>query len=328
MVSVVMPVHDGGAYLESAVHSILSQTHRALELVLVDDHSTDKAIAKLDRSDRRLKILGSEGRGVVAAFNTGLNHCSGEYIARMDADDLSLKRRLQDQLDYLAQNPDVSIAGCCVEIFSQDGIKGGMQRYQDWLNSVREPDQVRRQIFIESPLPNPGLLTRHAVMECLAGYRDVGWPEDYDLLLRADAKGMKMGKPAQILLRWREHETRLTHTDQRYARVQFMRAKVHFLVNHRLKNQRPIIWGAGPTGRDIHDLIIAEGGIVEGFLEVHPRRIGGHKRGLPVWSINRCAEADLPMILVAVGSAGARGEIAAYMNRHGKTEGEDYLFVA
>ncbi|MCW8926929.1 MAG: hypothetical protein OQJ84_11745, partial [Xanthomonadales bacterium] len=187
---------------------------------------------------------------------------------------------------------------------------------------------VRKQIFIESPLPNPGLLFRQAALHRLSGYRDVGWPEDYDLLLRADAAGMQMGKPAGILLRWREHETRLTHTDQRYAREQFMRAKVHFLVNHRLKGQRLVIWGAGPTGRDLHDMIIAEGGVIDGFLEVHPRRIGGRKRGLPVWPIDKCGEAGLPIILVAVGAAGAREDIAKYMAQHDRTEGEDYLYVA
>ncbi|MCW8925079.1 MAG: glycosyltransferase, partial [Xanthomonadales bacterium] len=182
LVSVVMPVHDGGAYLGSAVRSILSQTHHELELILVDDHSTDGAIAAIDRSDPRLKILASERHGVVNAFNTGFRQCSGGYIARMDADDLSLEHRLQCQLDYLGQNPGIDIAGCCVEIFSPGGIKGGMQRYQDWLNSVRDPDQVRKQIFIESPLPNPGLLFRQTALHRLSGYRDVGWPEDYDLL--------------------------------------------------------------------------------------------------------------------------------------------------
>lgn len=323
-----MPVHNGGVYLASAVHSILAQSRRELELILVDDHSTDSSIATLDRSDTRLTVVDSEGHGVINAFNTGFKHSKGAYIARMDADDLSLEHRLRHQLDYLDRHPDIDIAGCCVEIFSVTGIRDGLQRYQAWLNSVREPEQVRRQIFIESPLPNPGLLLRRAALEKLAGYRDVGWPEDYDLLLRADACGMQMGKPAEILLRWREHETRLTHTDQRYSLAQFMRAKVHFLVNHRLKGQRLIIWGAGPTGRDLHDLIVTEGGSVEGFIEVHPRRIGGQKRGLPVWPVDKCAESGLPVILVAVGAAGARKDIAAFMKLHNRTEGEEYLFVA
>jgi GT2 family glycosyltransferase len=328
LVSVVMPVRNGGVYLAAAVESILGQSHQQLELILVDDHSDDDAIALLDRSDPRLKIYPSQSAGVVSAFNTGFAHTSGVLIARMDGDDISLPERLTCQLGYLDQHPHIAIAGCCVEIFSKTGIQGGFKRYESWLNSVRTPTEIHHQIFIESPMPNPGTMFRRSALESLGGYRDLDWPEDYDLFLRADAAGMQMGKPEPVLLRWREHAARLTHNNDIYRREQFQTAKVHFLVNHRLNGQPMIIWGAGPTGRLTHDLIKAEGGVVDGFIEVHPRRIGGQKRGLPVWSVDKCKQADLPMVLVAVGAAGAREEISGFMAEHGKTEGEDYLFVA
>ena len=328
LVSVVLPVRNGGAFLGQAAASILRQTYGNLELLVVDDHSTDSAVSALDKCDPRLKIFNSNGHGVVNAFNSGFTHSRGKFIARMDADDISLNRRLECQLDYLDRHPSVDIAGSCVEIFSENGIQGGLERYQSWLNSVREPEQVHKQIFIESPLPNPGVMFRRAALEQLGGYRNNGWPEDYDLFLRADAANMRMGKPEPVLLRWREHENRLTHTDSLYRREQFMRAKTHFLVRHRLKGRQVIIWGAGPTGRLMHDLIIAEGGKVEGFIEVHPRRIGGQKRGLPVWPVDKTENLGKAMLLIAVGAAGAREEIAAFIHQHNKTEGRDYLFVA
>jgi glycosyltransferase involved in cell wall biosynthesis len=328
LVSVVMPVRNGGDYLSVAVKSILDQTHEQLELIVVDDHSTDDAIPMLDHPDPRLRLIPSQGRGVVAAFNTGFAHSKGEFIARMDGDDISLPQRLSCQLEYLACNPDIDIAGCRVEIFSEAGIQGGFKRYEEWLNSVCTPAQVHNQIFIESPMPNPGTLFRRNALESLDGYRDLSWPEDYDLFLRADAVGMQMGKPEPVLLRWREHNQRLTHNNAIYRREQFQAAKVHYLIHHRMNNQPVIIWGAGPTGRLTHDLIKAEGGQVDGFIEVHPRRIGGQKRGLPVWSMDKCKQAKLPMVLVAVGAAGARQEISAFMSEHNKAEGEDYLFVA
>ena len=193
LVSVVLPVRNGGEFLSQAVDSILSQTFENLELLLIDDHSTDSAISSLDKSDPRLKIFNSKGNGVVDAFNTGFEIGRGQYIARMDADDFSLPSRIQCQLDYLDKHPRVDISGCCVEIFSEAGIQGGLERYQSWLNSVREPDQVHQQIFIESPLPNPGLMFRKAALQQLGGYRSNQWPEDYDLLLRADAAHMRMG---------------------------------------------------------------------------------------------------------------------------------------
>jgi len=328
LVSVVLPVRNGGEYLGQAVDSILSQTFENLELLLIDDHSTDGASSSLDKKDPRLKVFTSKGNGVVDAFNTGFKLGRGEYIARMDADDISLPDRIQCQLDYLVKHPSVDICGCCVEIFSDTGIQGGLERYQSWLNSVREPEQVHQQIFVESPLPNPGLMYRHDAIQQLGGYRNNQWPEDYDLLLRADAAHMRMGKPEPVLLRWREHETRLTHTDSLYDRKNFMGAKSHFLVHHRLQGRPVVIWGAGPTGRLMFDLIIAEGGAVEGFIEVHPRRIGGLKRGLPVWSIDKVKTLGDAMLLVAVGAAGAREEIAEYLHKHNIIPGRDYLFVA
>jgi len=328
LVSVVIPVRNGGEYLQAAVSSILTQSLAGLELLLVDDHSTDGAVAALDVADPRLKIMASEGEGVVNAFNTGFRQCKGEYIARMDADDISLPERLACQLDYLEVNPAIDIAGCRIKFFSEEGIRGGLERYQQWLNDLCEPAEIHRQMFVESPMPNPGSMFRRAALERLGGYREVDWPEDYDLYLRADAGGMKMGKPGEVLLHWREHTERLTHTDPLYSRQQFMSAKAHFLVHHRVRGRKVIIWGAGPTGRLMHDLIIAEGGVVEGFLEVHPRRIGGQKRGLPVWAIDKMAQANLPMVLVAVGAAGARKEIGSFMLKHSKAEGRDYLFVA
>ena len=328
LISVVMPVRDGGEYLTAAVDSILAQSFEDLELVLVDDHSEDSSIDHLDKTDLRLRILKSNGCGLVDACNTGFAHSRGRFVARMDADDISLPDRLARQLNYLRQNPEIGIAGCCVEIFSAQGIQGGLERYEKWLNSVRTPRQVHHQIFIESPLPNPGVMLRREVLQKLDGYRSNDWPEDYDLWLRADAAGILMGKPDPVLLRWREHGNRLTHTDALYERQRFMQAKVHFLVRERLDERPVIIWGAGPTGRQIHDLIIAEDGIVVGFIEVHPRRIGGQKRGLPVWSMDKVADISAEMLLIAVGAAGARQQIADFLQMQGKSEGQDYLFVA
>ncbi|MEE4216129.1 MAG: glycosyltransferase [Xanthomonadales bacterium] len=329
LVSVVMPVRNGGRYLEPAVDSILSQSHAKLELILVDDNSDDGAIARLPADDGRLRRLSSAGRGVSAAFNTGLAVAGGEYIARMDADDIALPERIEAQLAYLQRHADVSICGGCIEIFSAGGLQGGNLRYQDWLNACRSPGRIRRELFIESPIPNPtAFFRREAILE-LAGYADPAWPEDYDLFLRADALGMKMGKPDPIVLRWREHPARLTRTDGRYALVAFQQAKIHYLAQNRLpKGRGLIIWGAGPTGKLTHDLLAAGPQDVLGFLEVHPRRIGGKKRGLPVWPIQYLVQDQESFVLVAVGAVGAKGEIRRFMQDLGRVEGENYLFVA
>jgi glycosyltransferase involved in cell wall biosynthesis len=154
---VVLPVRNGGRWLREAVDSMLCQTLPALELLVVDDHSDDGAVAALGRDDSRLRLLQSAGRGVGQAFNTGLAASSAPFVARMDADDLALPERLERQLAYLETRPEVDICGACVEIFRDDGapLAGGNRRYQAWLNACRDPADIRRELFVESPLPNP-----------------------------------------------------------------------------------------------------------------------------------------------------------------------------
>ena len=130
LVSVIMPVKNAGEFLSPAVHSILEQSHRKLELILVDDHSSDAAIDALP-DDPRLHVLASKGEGVVAAFNTGLANVRGEFVARMDADDIALPERIELQLNLLLGDPDIGIAGIELYATAGDGnafimaVKGG-----------------------------------------------------------------------------------------------------------------------------------------------------------------------------------------------------------
>jgi len=327
-----MPVRDGGPWLAEAVDSILSQSLRSLELIIVDDHSSDGATSALPRGDPRLVMLPSPGRGVGPAFNAGLRVARSRFVARMDADDVALPGRLRTQIDFLRARPELALCGACVEIFAAEGEPkpaGGSRRYEVWLNGCRSSEAIRRELFVESPIPNPTAFFRREALERLGGYGDPDWPEDYDLFLRADAQGMRMAKPDGVLLRWREHRARLTRTSPRYALERFQAAKAHYLASGRLADTGPVvIWGAGPSGRLMHDLLMAEGVQVRGFLDVHPRRIGGRKRDLPVWSIEHATTLGDTLVLVAVGAAGARARIRRFMTGLGREEGPDYLFVA
>ena len=328
LVSVVLPVKNGGQFLDSAVDSILQQSLEDFELLLVDDHSSDDSISRLDKNDSRLKILPSQGQGIVSALNTGLAAAKGHFIARMDADDYSLPHRFRTQLDFLAEQPSIHIVGAQVEMFAENTLAGGYRRYQCWINSLRSPEDIRRELFIESPLPHPSWFMHRKVIDQLGHYRDMPWPEDYDFLLRADAAGMFMAKPDSVLLRWRDHEQRLSRCDDRYAVHQFQAAKASFLASHRIGGRRVAIWGAGPTGRVMHDLLDQLGVAISGFIEVHPRRVGGSKRGLPVFDYRTGLPDKNHLLLIAVGVAKARNEIREHLQERGWCEGENYLFVA
>lgn len=328
LISVIMPVHNAGEYLPLAVESVLRQSYQNLELIIVDDHSTDNAVEKLTVSDERVKLVSSSNYGVVHAMHHGAKLAQGDFIARMDADDEALPQRLAVQFEYLQQKPDIGIVASQVEIFSDEELGGGFQVYQDWLNSVCSPEQIQRELYVESPLPNPSVMFRREVYQLLGGYHDSPWAEDYDCWLRADAMNIRMAKPEGILLRWRDHGQRLTRLDKRYSLDNFMQAKAHYLAESPLKNKDVVIWGTGPTGVQFYDLLQQHNINVTGFIDVHPRRIGGEKRGLPVWSMDKINELDKEFIISAVGSRGARQDIRDELLEKGKHEGQDFIFVA
>ena len=335
LISVIMPVHNAGDYLIEAVASILNQENITLELILVDDHSTDDAIENLPKEltqDCRLKFISSNNHGVVAAMAAGYAKAQGEYIARMDADDISLPHRLSEQFNYLQKNPDIGIAGGQIKIISEFNVAEGFTLYEKWLNQLSSAEDIERELFIESPIPNPTAFFRREIYELLNGYQDTEWAEDYDMWLRAHALGIKMGKPDGVLLHWREHGKRLTHNDSRYDNKLFIKARAYYLSrSHYLKARKAIIWGTGPIGVYIYDILVENKIEVEAFIDVNPRRVGGLKRGLPVLhysEINQYTHYNKSLIIGAVGARGARAEIRQALLDMGKEEGNDFLFAA
>jgi hypothetical protein len=248
----------------------------------------------------------------------------------MDADDIAMPDRLTRQLHYLQHNPQIGIAGAKVKIFSSDTLGQGFQLYEQWLNSLSTSEEIERDLFIESPIPNPTAFFRREIYDQLGGYHDPEWAEDYDIWLRAHTEGIKMGKPDEVLLHWRDHATRLTHCDARYENKLFLKAKAYYLAAnpHYLKNRNAIIWGTGPNGTYIHDLLITLDVKVDAFIEINPKRIGGVKRGLPVLHFDKLSQYTDALIIGAVGSRGAREEMRHALLNMGKQEGRDFLFAA
>ena len=330
LVSVILPVRNCGHYLLPAVNSIINQTLSDLELIIVDDGSSDGALQSLPTdTDRRIKILKNPGRGVVSATNYGARHARAPYLARMDGDDIALPQRLQRQFDFLEYNPDIGISGTQVEIFNEESLLGeGYQHYQTWINNLTESAAIRREIFVESPLPNPSIMMRTKTYQQLGGYHESRWAEDYDFWLRAFECDIKMAKPEGILLRWRDHPQRTSRCDKRYSLQHFTQAKAHYLARTVLKDTPAVIWGAAPTGAQLFDALAAEGAEISAFIDIDPKKIGGRKRGKPVLPWQAAAEINDAVILGAVGSRGARQEIRTHLLAMGKQEGADFWFAA
>jgi glycosyltransferase involved in cell wall biosynthesis len=330
-VSVVLPVRDEAGYLSEALTSLAAQTFSDFEALVIDDGSTDGSaeIAEAHaREDRRFRVLRQEPAGIVAALERGRAEARGSLIARMDGDDVALPERLAAQVEALADEELVACGGR-VSYFPEAAVRDGARRYEAWLNGLVTAEAAARDVFVECPLPHPALTIKADVLAAVGGYRDPGWPEDYDLVLRLWAAGHRFRNVEAPVLRWREHEARRSRSDQAYALEAFVRCKIHHLRATLLRGfPSVVIWGAGPVGKSFARELQVQGLQVVAFVDVDPRKIGHDVHGVPVIAIEEAAKHRDAFALGAVAGEVARAEIREAVAAEGRRDGVDFVAVA
>jgi glycosyltransferase involved in cell wall biosynthesis len=318
-VSVILPVRDAADTLAESLLSLRAQTLRDHEVVAVDDGSTDGSLGLLQafaREDPRVRVLESSPRGLVSALNAGLAAARAPLVARMDADDVSREDRLERQAQRLDEDPSLDLLGSQVSV---DGdANAGMRAYVQWSNGLLRHDEIVGDLFVESPLVHPSVMTRRHVLRSLGGWRAFPGPEDYDLWLRAHAAGRRFAKIDAPLLLWRDRPTRLTRTDPRYAADRFLALKIEGLERSHLGAGRPlVIWGAGKIGKRWARELQARGHEILAFVEVDPAKIGQRIHGAEVRSVAVANALGEALHLAAVGQPGARARIRTEAARLG-----------
>ena len=200
-VSVLLPVRDEEPFLGECLESLSAQTLPDFEVIAVDDGSTDATPGILEahaRADSRFRVLRQEPAGMVAASERARAEARAPLLARMDADDVALPERLELQVAAIEEEGLAAVGGR-VEYFPEP--TDGLRAYADWLNSLVTVEAALRDLWVECPLPGPGLTARAE----LVSYRDHGWPEDYDLILRIWEAGGSFRNVDALVHRWRDH---------------------------------------------------------------------------------------------------------------------------
>ncbi len=221
-VSVVIPVHNGERYLAQAIESVLSQTHRDLELLVVDDGSTDGSpgiAGRFARADSRIRVLSQERRGHVAAANRGLEEARCEWVARLDADDLFLREKIERQLDFMKANPGVRIVGSLGYFINHAGRALGLVGSEGPFN---ERD-CRRLVEANQPVSfiHSSTMVHRETVLLLGGYRTKFLQvEDIDLWNRV-AEAHPVLKVPEPLVLYRIHPDSMTMSRQGEQRIQY-----------------------------------------------------------------------------------------------------------
>ena len=246
-VSVVMPVYNTERYVAEAVESILAQTFRDFEFLVFDDGSADRSLEILQTyadGDNRIRVFAKPHRGYVPWLNEGIRIARGEFIARMDADDVSLPQRFDRQVEYLFRHPECVAVGCDLLQIDPDGDPLSEVAH-DVEHEVIEADLLSGGHGV---IAHPTCMMRRSALLAIGGYREeFESVEDFDLWLRLAELGRLANMP-EILFRYRVHYTNVIFTQVERQKQHADRIITEARIRRGLKPLPQSIWSyTAPT---------------------------------------------------------------------------------
>ena len=206
-VSVLMSVYNGEKYLREAIESILNQTFKNFEFLIIDDGSTDGTsllLKEYEKQDKRVCVSSQENKGVTIATNKLLGHAIGDYLAVMDADDIALPTRFEKQAEFLDKNLGYVVVGSRVLIIDPDGLS--IRPFAE--KTIHEDIDADHMAGKGGAIIHPASMIRRSAVESIGGYRDMAPAQDFDLFLRLAEIG-KLTNLQDILLKYRMHPNSL-----------------------------------------------------------------------------------------------------------------------
>jgi glycosyltransferase involved in cell wall biosynthesis len=205
-VSVVMSVFNGGSYLKAAIESVLAQSLSPFEFVIVDDGSTDgsnRIIREFARNHSNIVLIEQENRGLPAALNRGIEQAQHNLIARMDADDIMMPMRLERQLSFLEQHPDVSVACSHIHLINKDGLVRGISKPQ-----FPPADRISIEPRSFLAFSHSSVMMKKQDVLSAGGYRDeFFYAEDQDLWARLIVRGCRIAVQPEFLMMHRVYSS-------------------------------------------------------------------------------------------------------------------------
>lgn len=223
-ITVLMPVYNGELYIKEAMDSILNQTYSDFEFLILDDASTDQTVALIKTYvDSRIKLIEKPvNTGYTNSLNQGLQLAKGEYIARMDADDISLPERLAKQVAFLEANPEIVLCGSWVNIIGSSDV----------IEVPENNNEIKVALLRGNCMAHPSVMMRKQVLDTFSVVYDVSKEpaEDYDLWVRLVAIG-KLHNLKEVLLNYRVHITQVSQKRKQQQIASALATRIQIIEN-------------------------------------------------------------------------------------------------
>jgi len=258
MISIVMPMRNALPYLDECVRSIINQTYKSWELIVVNDHSTDLSydvLSEFSKQDKRITILNATGKGIINALQQAYSKTSGTYITRMDADDIMPEQKLELMLNQLLKTPNSIVTGKIKYI--GENLREGYQKYETWMNTMMENNTHHHYMYKECVIPSPAWMTSRVLFDSIGGFTSNTYPEDYDLTLRFYKANIPIIAVNELVHIWRDYQERTSRNDPNYSFNSFEVLKTQYFIDIDYdKSKTLVLWGAGKKGKKIAQLLI------------------------------------------------------------------------
>jgi len=329
LISILIPFKNTEAYLEECIDSILLQSYTNWELLIVDDHSTDSSyslVKSYDSKDSRITLLKNDGNGIINALKLAFKHSKGDYITRMDSDDIMTSNKLETLLSKLKTKGRQHVATGLVHYFSEKGISNGYRKYETWLNRLTINGTNYSEIYKECVIPSPCWMLHRDDLLAIDAFTPNRYPEDYDLTFRFYEHNYKVIPCDTILHYWRDYGTRASRTDSNYAENSFIDIKLHYFLKLDYDNSRPlVIWGAGRKGKSIAKKLIDK---TIPFIWIcdNPKKIGKHIYEQELKPFTYLEQLKHPQSIVSVANPKEQKDIQDYFKLRNCLPMQDYFF--
>lgn len=329
LISILTPFKNVEAYLAECLDSILNQSYANWELLLVNDHSTDTSTEiaqKYAIKDHRIQLLQNTSNGIISALRQAFSSSKGDFITRMDSDDIMQKDKLKHMSNDLITLGKGHIALGLVKYFSEEGISDGYARYEKWLNVLTSAGSNYSEIYKECVIASPcWMIHREDLIACEA-FEPNRYPEDYDLTFRFYKYGMKCIPSENLLHYWRDYSTRTSRTHEHYAQNYFLDIKLHYFLALDFDSTRPlVIWGAGFKGKTIAKKLIDKA-IAFYWICDNPKKIGKTIYGQEMLPFQYLDKLEDPQSIITVANEDAQKEIRQFMSKTQAKSMKDYFF--